>query len=650
MGDDRGGSRSTRGLRAYAWLGCGGLLLAGCASMPNTGDIEAVDPSQRSDSQVKVYAVPPREGAAPAEIVDGFLEAMTSDDLQFATARKYLTKAASRKWDPGARTTVLADGPTRRANPANDRDAPQVSSTFELSGTEVAVVDKQHAYQPDKGTYRNSIHLVHQNGREWRIDDLPAGLLLSLSDFQRNYHSVNKYYFASVPASGVPGATGASGPSGASDGTSGASGAPDGPSGRNWLVADPVYLRQGIDPETRMDPLTQTVASVLDGPTNWLGPVVASRFPAGTALKKGVRTLTLDDRNGLKVPLNEKASGVSQGQCRQMAAQLLFTLRDVTSMRVEQVELERTDGAQLCVLGADQSQEYAPDQTSGSPAGEYFVDAKGRLVRMRAIGDDTSGKADPKPVDGPLGAGAKPLSTVAVSRDERRAAGVSKDSATLTTASIVSGGGAAEKLYTSHAKQEKDRLSAPSWDGRGDLWVADRNPANPQLLRFAGGSGEPQQIPVLGLDGARVAGLRMSSDGVRIALLLTKDGHTTLKVGRVVRQGNADHPTVTAVDELRPAAPQMADVTAVSWAGRSRLVVVGKEAGGVQQVRYMQADGSVSGVNPLPGANRITAVAASDDDRLPLMALSDEDGIVRLPPRANWKTVVEEGKSPVYPG
>ncbi|MET9535241.1 LpqB family beta-propeller domain-containing protein [Streptomyces sp. NPDC006649] len=603
--------------------------------MPNTGDIEAVDPSQRSDSQVKVYAVPPREGAAPAEIVDGFLEAMTSDDLQFATARKYLTKQASRTWDPGARTTVLADGPTRRANPANDRDAPQVSSTFELSGTEVAVVDKQHAYQPDKGTYRNSIHLVHENSNEWRIDDLPAGLLLSLSDFQRNYHSVNKYYFASAPTSGALG---------------GGSGASGDPSGRNWLVADPVYLRQGIDPETRMDPLTQTVASLLDGPTNWLSPVVGSRFPAGTALKKGVRALTLDDRNGLKVPLNSKASGVGQGQCRQMAAQLLFTLRDVTSMRVAQVELERSDGSQLCVLSADQSQEYAPDHTSGSPAGEYFVDAKGRLVRMRAIGGDTPGKADPEPVAGPLGAGVKPLSTVAVARDERRAAGVSKDSSTLSTSSIVSGGEAAEQLYTSHAKLEKNRLSAPSWDGRGDLWVADRNPANPQLLRFAGGSGAPQSVPVLGLDGARVAGLRMSSDGVRIALLLTKDGHTTLKVGRVNRQGSADSPTVSVVDELRPAAPQMADVTAVSWAGRSRLVVVGKEAGGVQQVRYMQADGSVSGVNPLPGANRITAVAASDDDRLPLMALSDEDGIVRLPPRANWKTVVEEGKSPVYPG
>ncbi|WP_328538436.1 LpqB family beta-propeller domain-containing protein [Streptomyces sp. NBC_00344] len=641
MGADRGGNgRGVRGrsgksgsgrlLRLYALLGCGGVLLAGCVSMPSSGDIEAVDPTQRADSQVKVYAVPPRDGAEPAEIVDGFLEAMTSDDLQFATARKYLTKAASRSWDPGAQTTVLTDGPSRRANPANDRDAPEVSTTYQLSGSEVAVIDKQHVYRPDKGKYQNAIHLVRQNGKDWRIDDLPAGLLLSLSDFQRNYHSVNKFYFASNPPSG---------PSGG-----------DGRSGEDWLVADPVYLRQGIDPETRMDPLTQTVASLLEGPTNWLKPVVGSRFPTGTALRRGVRSLAVDDRNSLVVPLNAKASGVGQGQCRKMAAQLLFTLRDASSLRLEQVELQRSDGSQLCVLSADQAEDYAPDSNTGTPAGEYFVDAKGRLVRMQVSGSADSEKTDPEPVAGPLGSGDKPLSTVAVSRDERHAAGVSKNGSTLYMSSIASDSESAETLYTSGGKKEKDRLSAPSWDGRGDLWVADRDPGHPGLLRFAEGSGEPQKVTVDGLDGDRIEGLRMSSDGVRIALLLSRDGHTTLKVGRVVRQGSGDGPTVSAVEELRPAAPQMADVTAVSWAGRSRLVVVGREAGGVQQVRYMQVDGSVSGVNSLPGANRITAVAASDDDRLPVMALSAEDGILRLPLRSNWKTVVEEGKSPVYPG
>ena len=81
----------------------------------------------------------------------------------------------------------------------------------------------------------------------------------------------------------------------------------------------------------------------------------------------------------------------------------------------------------------------------------------------------------------------------------------------------------------------------------------------------------------------------MSADGVRVALLLAKDGRTTLQIGRVERHGSAAEPVVSVV-ELQSAAPQLETVTAVSWAGPSRLVVVGKEQGGVQQVRYMQTD------------------------------------------------------------
>ena len=42
----------------------------------------------------------------------------------------------------------------------------------------------------------------------------------------------------------------------------------------------------------------------------------------------------------------------------------------------------------------------------------------------------------------------------------------------------------------------------------------------------------------------------------------------------------------------------------MSWAGDSRLVVVGREPGGVQQMRYVQADGSTPAAGVLPGADR----------------------------------------------
>jgi hypothetical protein len=329
-----------------------------------------------------------------------------------------------------------------------------------------------------------------------------------------------------------------------------------------------------------------------------------------------------------------------------MAAQILFTVKDVTSTRVEQVELQRKDGSQLCVLNAGQAEEFAPGRSS-RPDNQYFVDSKNRLALLAGGAEDIG---EPENVLGPFGDGQLPMSVVGVARDERTAAAVSKDADRLFVASIISDGELGDPVVRSRGKEVTDRLSTPSWDGQGNLWVADRDPGHPALLRLEDGVGRPQDVEIIpGLDGARIEALKVSADGVRIALLLEKDGKTTLKIGRVERHGPKADPLVSVADP-RPAAPQMETVTAVSWAGPSRLVVVGKESGGVQQVRYMQTDGSSSAASVLPGLNQVKAVAASDDETRPLVAYSTEDGIVRLPAGANWQTLVKNGSSPVYPG
>lgn len=621
MGTDRlqGGRGRAAGLTVL--LGCGALLLSACGSMPVTGDVKAVDASQPGDSQVQVYAVAPRDGATPNEVVDGFLESMTSDDSDFRTTRKYLTKEASSNWKPGASTTVLAKAPNRSDRSFHEGDRATTEASYTLTGEKVATVDEQNAYQPLAPTdYSRTLHLVRQkgpDGKEWRIDIVPDGLVLGQSDFKRLYRSVNKFYFA----------TGRS-------------------EAQSTLVADPVYIRNRTDPATGMDTVTQAVRSLLRGPTDWLRPVVESRFPAGSGLRTGVTSLSPDDRNVLKVPLNKKADGAGQRSCRMMASQVLFTLRDLTSARVEQVELQRSDGSALCVLGADQAEEYAPDRSSGGPDSQYFVDGKGHVQR---IPGSTRGSGEPEPVPGPFGSGALRVSSVGVARDEQSAAALSQHNDALYVSSIAVNGELPVPSVTSKAASAKDRLTAPSWDGRGDLWVADRDPANSRLLRLAGGTGKPQEVTVPSLDGSRIKALRLSSDGVRIALLLTQGDHTTLKIGRIERHGRQGKEQVSVVD-LRQAAPQLADVTAMSWSGGSRLVVVGKEQGGVQQVRYVQADGSTPSSGVLPGVNQVLAIAAADDEQLPLMADTFGDGIVKLLPGDNWQTVLKEGSALVYPG
>ncbi|TDT40630.1 sporulation and spore germination protein [Streptomyces sp. BK208] len=615
MGADREGSGRRRPARVWAYTACGFVLLAGCASMPDSGDLRGVESTPRQDPQVRVFAMPPQEDDPPADIVQGFLEALTSDDPHYETARKYLTGDAAKNWRPDRSATVLADGPgTMSDHSGNREDANDYS--VNLTGTRVATVDAQQSYAPAEGAYRESVHLTRDGKtKQWRIDVLPQGVVMGKSDFQRNYMSVNRYYFASNTATRADAGTG--------------------PVREPAAVADPVYVRR------RVDPLTHVVRSLLDGPTSLLDPVVRSSFPTGTALAKNVGPLTPDDRSRLTVPLNDKAAAAGDGKCDEMAAQLLFTLQNLTPA-VEEVEL-RSGDEKLCSLSEDRAETVATRGSAQRPDYLYFVDEQDRLVHIAAGSNGTRAE----PVPGPLGEGQRPMRSVAVSRDEHSAAGIGLDSKSLYVGSMVSGGSLGDPVLTSAGKAETDRLTPPSWDTQGDLWIADRDPAAPRLLLLEKGAGDPVEVRTPGLDG-RVQAVRVAADGVRIALVVEKDGKRSLLIGRIERDERAGGPAAVTVLELRSATPELEEVTAMSWAGDARLVVVGRERGGVQQIGYVQVDGSTPEASVPAALTGVKEIAATEDERLPLVAYS-EDLIVRLPSGLQWQKVTE-GTAPVYPG
>ncbi|MEU1317574.1 LpqB family beta-propeller domain-containing protein [Streptomyces tibetensis] len=609
MGADREGRGRHRPARVMAYAAGGVLVLGGCASMPDSGDLRGVESTPRQETQVRVFAVPPGEDAPPSEIVQGFLEALTSDDPHYKTARQYLTGQAAKTWRPEVSATVLTDGPGAKPEAGGGGEATGEIS-YMLTGTKVATVDAQQAYAPATGAYGRSVHLTQDAKQQWRIDALPQGVVMGESDFQRNYMSVSKYYFASNnPATGS--------------------------NAQPTAVADPVYVRR------RVEPMTQVVSSLLKGPTRWLGPVVRSSFPTGTALAKDAGALTPDDRNRLTVPLNGKAAGIGANRCREMAAQILFTLRNL-SPAVDEVGL-RADGSELCALTQGEADTAATRSSARHPDYLYFVDGEHRLVRIPAGNSGT--KPDPAP--GALGEGETALRSVAVSRDEHTAAGVSLDGKSLYVGSLVSGGSLGEPVLRSQGRAEKNRLTTPSWDADDGLWVADRDPDHPRLVLFQEGKGDPVEVRMPHL-GGRIQSVRVAADGVRIALVVEKGGRKTLLVGLIERDEKPGAKPVVSVAELRSATPELEEVTTMSWAGDSRLVVVGREHGGVEQMRYVQVDGSTPDV-PAPAAlTGVKEVTAAEDDQLPLVAYS-VDGIVRLPSGEQWQKVTE-GTAPVYPG
>lgn len=600
--------------RFPACAAVGALLLTGCASMPSGGDVQRVDTPSRTEAEaaVRVYGVSPEKGATPAQIVWGFLEATTSDEATFPTANKYLTERAQGNWKPFSGTTVLSGGPTVTRKGARDEAATDAYTVVQVTGTRIGAVDGTRRFSPGEGPHESLFHLVRVEG-EWRIDSLPNGLILGEADFQRIYRSVNKFYYAAYgpEAAAVPG-------------------------GREVLVADPIYVRRLIDP------VTDLVRALLSGPSSWLEPVVTSSFPSGTRLSRNER-LSLDDSGELTVRLQGAETVRNRPLvCHQMATQLLHTVQGQASAKVNRVVLASTDGGRLCDQTWDEASASAPGRLDGEASQQYFIDAERRVVGL----DEDDQEATP--VGGVLGRGEQDLNSVAVSRDETTAAVVAANDQKLFVAPLSSGQELGSPVLTSD-KGGEDGLSAPSWDGLGDLWIADRDPDRPRLLRLRDGTGELAEVSVPDLgEGERITALRVASDGVRIALLVERDGHQTLELGRIARRGTAGD-TELSVENLRSVAPQMEEVTATSWAGGSRLVVVGREAGGVQQLQFMETDGSAVHVPPLPGINDVTGVAASEDERKPVLADSAE-GIVRLLPEANWRKLTDDGKAPVYPG
>ncbi|MEW1866114.1 LpqB family beta-propeller domain-containing protein [Streptomyces sp. NPDC088194] len=591
------------------------LLLAGCASMPSSGEVRKVSEGQRadSDSQVRVFGIAPSPGESASDIVNGFLEATTSSESDFVTAQKYLSKQERHRWKPNTGITVFSGELTPREVGGSGRK--EGYTTVTLSATKAAVVDTKHAYQPDHGPFSTSFHLVKENN-QWRIDGLENGLVLSDLDFQRIYHSVNMYYFAKL----------------------GPDGHPAGGSSNATLVADPVYLR------IQNDPLVSTVSALLGGPTDWLSPVVTTATPAGTKLEdKGPdHGVSLDDSQQLQVRLDHSADGLRGQRCTELAAQLFATVQAQASAQLASAEVDHADGSTACKLPSGEALSYGPENLVGANPRPYFVeaDSQHRLLELTDDGKGSTPKATPVP--GPFGSSKAYLDSVAVRRDQEAAAGVRSDGRELVVASLVAGQTFGKPVVTSKVR---DGLSAPSWDGFDDLWVADRDQDAPKLMVLPNGTGEPIEVPVPDLDG-RIQSLRVASDGVRIALVVQQGSGTRLMLGRIVREGTAQHPEFS-VDSLRSLTPAGEHMTSVSWAGASKLVVLDTEPGGAQQIEYISSDGSAGSLPQ--GVSEATSVASSENQAMPLLA-SYNGRVYELPTDSNWKQVSPKGSNPVYPG
>jgi hypothetical protein len=609
------------------------LMLAGCATMPDSGTPGGSADSQGNDSlnsQVVIIAVPPAVDEKPSELLSDFLADQTTDEATFATARQYLM-SSSVPWQPQQKVTVLENIRQRTtASTAN-------SETLVVTGQEEAALDSRGvitAYGTASGSApeaQETFTFAKNAKGQWRITSLPDGLILSQQDFQRLYESGDLYFPAKTPVD-----SGELPP----------------------LVADPIWLR------SRIDPLTDAARELLEGPTAWLDPVVAPGAGSGISLAAPV---TVGSDNVASVYLKGPDSSLlsTANSCYELASQLYSTLVSVSTDQAPQA----WPGVKSVQLFSGSDQQAACTEGSGNPyaltTGDtaYFVGSSGHLMSLNVVSGASArvaGLLEPSAAGGIGAFAVEPGagSDVAV---------VTPDGQDLYVSTLTAAAAPGQPTLAVSFKGTGGVIGSPSWDSTGTLWVTDSDPAAASsVMAVSGAAGRPEPVSVQGLPaGWSVTGLKVADDGARIALIVSSgSGAQQVEVGRVERSGTASAEKLT-VSGVHPVAEALTSVTSMSWADDDSLIVLGQSANAAGALSTWQIDGSsalVPAAAPLQATDGMQTVSALESDSVsdqfaPILGGAGSGGRIYAwqAKTAAWRPLTSgavggNGPMPSYPG
>jgi hypothetical protein len=432
-------------------------------------------------------------------------------------------------------------------------------NTFRVTAGIVAEIAADGSYAPARRNVDFQVQLRRGPHGRPLITKVPNGLLLSMADRERSYrpHSV---YFLAPPAPG---------------------------SAPSHLVPDEVFLPVTADSADAL------VRRLLAGPSGPLGDSVSTAFPTGTT----VRRIRTDAAGVVTVDLSRQVSQTSSLARDQMSAQLVWTLRgdpEFSRLRLLSEGRPLSGSGQAVLRDRSDWLSFDPDGIGASPP-LYYISGR----RLRQL----------EPTAAPASA--------ASSREVVDAAAASPRGAGLALVRRVAGG---YQLRTGPAtgpfvlRSAARSLSSPSWgSGEQGVWFLRNGRVTLALL-----AGPAVDVPVEDLGGpGPVTAVRVSRDGVRVAMIAGSGTGRRLLVGRVVGRGGA-----LLIVGVRSVAPTVNDVSDLSWDSATSLVVLGRTSGVAAPVRVAVDGSSVALVNRAsPEVIQPVTVAAAPGQPLVLGAL-----------------------------
>ena len=371
--------RSVRRARLGALaLLMGTALMSGCAGMPTSGPVVEQEPTPGAEELPGAYfdPRPPRPGQSPAEVVQGFLEAMRATPIRTSAAREFLSSRAQNLWAPESQILTY-----------EGVGAPLGRTRITMELTDVDKYDARGAWRRSHDSTDLEFSLVEEDG-QWRISEAPNALIVPGSWFGDWYEPVSLFYFD--PTSQI-------------------------------LVPEPVFAPKGDQFASSL------VRGLLKPPGGKYAQVYATAFPR--TLEPGL-SVPISSAGIAEVTLDGDPELIDNAMAQRMLAQLAWTLRQEPSVRAIQLTVGGRSiggGGGAGEVGLDVGAAFDP--AGAEATADLFALEKGRLL-SGSVSDLTQ-------TQGPFGATGFRLRSVGVNLSGSQAAGVSHDGQRLWIAPVA---------------------------------------------------------------------------------------------------------------------------------------------------------------------------------------------------------------------
>lgn len=658
------------------------LALAACGQLPTSGPVREGSTALPDAGTVQVDAARPVPGDSPLEIVQGFLAAGaagSSTDVDFEVARSFLTPEAAATWSPLTEVVVTAndepqtyalalaqdggaggdaDGGDGAAGGSGGGEAaeggsdggPEVGegvpelTSADLRDAERVLVSVRLVAVGDvsgDGVFTSALSRTRsertyelvREGSEWRIEVVPAGLVLTEVTFG--------LVFRAVPLQFVT---------------------PDG----STLVPDIRYVPV-------RNAASHAVDLLLGGPAGWLAPAVVTRVAPGLAVEPG-RGVAVDDAGVAQVRL--VGQDVPESQREELYAQVRGTLLGVGGVRDVSLWLGGAPYEPVRTSELPQVRESVPPVLVAVREGELVTVLEGEVVPyVQAVGGTTAGgaasgeSAAPEGGDAGDGAAAGQPQDAATGDDGAVAdpSDANGDAGAAEATASASGGDVPRGLSDpSPAYDPSDGVAAlrggelvsvtsdgvvsplaelrdpvpPSQDRYGYVWAGERS--GEVIVAAPGEVALALPSPFEDQEGSALLALRVSRDGARAVAMVQDDVRVRVVVCAVVRE-ESGRPTGLLPG---PTLLALAGGEDLAWADGATVMVLGATSAQASlTVRALTVGGPAT---PLAAVAQAASITAGNGPTQVYLATSEGRLLARSSLR--WEEVAADVSDPAFPG